>query len=168
MPDVRGCDDALSRLAKLDKSAVGEQISQLARDVRGRPMEDSMACWPEMRHMMNRLLAYRQSVEFFLLAKTTWPELFENFHVFYIPSSQPMAKPARPKSLSAENIVGRMTRKAKEIDIFRNFVRELQLFDLDARIQAEYKKENFRPIVHSEILLLDWLQKNRGDRKSVV
>lgn len=112
--------------------------------------------------MMNRLLAYPQSVEFFMLAKTTWPELFENPHVFYIPSSQPMAKPTRQKSQSAESIVGRMTRKERDIEIFRNFVRELELFDLGARIEVEYKKANFRPIVHSEILLLDWLQKSGG------
>lgn len=160
--DVRGCEAAIRQLAKLDKSIIGKQISELARDIRGSPVQDSMVCWPEMRHMMNRLLAYRQSVEFFLRARTTWPQLFDEFQVFHIPSSQPMEKPTRIKSLSAENIVGRMTRKEKDIQIFRNFVKDLQLFDLDGRIQAEYGKANFRPIVHSEVLLLDWLQKNGG------
>ncbi|KAK1997998.1 hypothetical protein LX36DRAFT_719730 [Colletotrichum falcatum] len=72
----------------------------------------------------------------------------------------PNPGPIRWKSMKAEGIVQRMTSKARDIEIFRGFVRDLQLNDLDARIQAEYTKSTFCPIVHSEILLLDELEKS--------
>ncbi|KAK1963210.1 hypothetical protein LY78DRAFT_717498 [Colletotrichum sublineola] len=72
----------------------------------------------------------------------------------------PIRGPVRPKSMKAEGIVGRMTDKPKEIEIFRGFVQDLQLTDLDARIRAEYTKDTFCPIVHSEILLLDNLERS--------
>ncbi|KAK2007307.1 hypothetical protein LZ32DRAFT_667427 [Colletotrichum eremochloae] len=72
----------------------------------------------------------------------------------------PIRGPVRPKSMKAEGIVGRMTNKPKEIEIFRGFVQDLQLTDLDTRIQAEYTKDTFCPIVHSEILLLNNLERS--------
>ncbi|KAI4596875.1 hypothetical protein KJ359_005220 [Pestalotiopsis sp. 9143b] len=45
---------------------------------------------------------------------------------------------------------------------FREYAKSLQNFDLDARIQQGWSKESFRPIVHAEVLLLDWLERNGG------
>jgi hypothetical protein len=111
---------------------------------------------------MSRILAYPQSIRFFLLAKKHWPELFANFQVFFVPSSEPISRPRRNKSESAKLIIGRMTRKEKDIRIFTDFVNHLQIFDLDQRIKAEYEKDTFRPIVHSEVLLLNHLETNGG------
>ncbi|KAK1579309.1 uncharacterized protein LY79DRAFT_652194 [Colletotrichum navitas] len=72
----------------------------------------------------------------------------------------PIPRPIRSKSMKAEGIVGRMTSKAEDIEVLRGFVRDLQLQSLDARIETEYTKNTFRPIVHSEILLLDNLEKS--------
>ncbi|KDN71256.1 hypothetical protein CSUB01_08825 [Colletotrichum sublineola] len=135
-------------------------ISRRAREIRENGLQSSLSCWPEMWHMMNRLASYAQDVEFFILAKREWPELFENFRVRFLSSSVPIRGPVRPKSMKAEGIVGRMTDKPKEIEIFRGFVQDLQLTDLDARIRAEYTKDTFCPIVHSEILLLDNLERS--------
>jgi hypothetical protein len=117
----------------------------------------SQECWSELQHTMSRILAYHHSVRFFLRASKEWPELFREFDVSFVPSSKPMAKPCRNKSLSAESIVGRMTSKVNIIAEFRKFVNSLQKFDLDERVKAEYRKDTFRPIVHSEVLLLNWL-----------
>ncbi|EFQ25964.1 uncharacterized protein GLRG_01108 [Colletotrichum graminicola M1.001] len=71
----------------------------------------------------------------------------------------PIPRPIRSKSMKAEGIVGRMTSDTEVIEVFRGFARDLQLQNLDARIETESTKNTFRPIVHSEILLLDNLEK---------
>lgn len=122
----------------------------------------SVECWSDLLHTTKRILAYPQSVQFFLLAHQRWPELFRKPTVSFILSSTPTRTPVRNKSLTAESIVGRMTRKEKQIQVFRAFVQTLQAFDLDDRIRSEYRKSSFAPIVHSEILMLNWLETNGG------
>ncbi|EXF83053.1 hypothetical protein CFIO01_06225 [Colletotrichum fioriniae PJ7] len=112
--------------------------------------------------MVNRLLAYCKDIEFFVLAKDNWPEIFQNFEILTRPSSHPLPRPGRNKSMTAEGIIGRMARKEHIIEKFREFVQDLQLMHLDQRIQTEYQKDNFHPIVHSEILLLNHLEKTAG------
>jgi hypothetical protein len=85
--------------------------------------------------------------------------MFQSFEVSFLESSQRMPAPFRNKSQTAESIVGRMTRKEKEIEIFRNFVRDLQMFNLDSFITAQYRSDSFRPVVHSEALILGYLDK---------
>ncbi|GJD03573.1 hypothetical protein ColKHC_12398 [Colletotrichum higginsianum] len=158
---------AIRILTALKASDAGEFIAQRARRIRQSGPRDSVIfCWPEMRHMMNRLLAYAQDVEFFLLARKNWPQLFTNSRVLFLPSSRPIQKPGRQKSMTAEGIVGRMTRKEQEIAALRGFVRELQLMNLDQRIREEYGKKTFAPIVHSEVLLLNKLEKSGGTSPS--
>jgi hypothetical protein len=123
---------------------------------------NSAQSWSDFVHTTKRILAYPQSVQFFLLVKNTWPQLFHGPEVSSVPSSAPIPKPFRNKSLSADSIVGRMTGKEKQIQIFRNFVQTLQMFDLDDRIKAEYGKNTFRPIVHAELLLLNHLKTHGG------
>ncbi|KAH6603565.1 hypothetical protein Trco_008340 [Trichoderma cornu-damae] len=143
------------------------QKCQADRTDENRALEDriagfrSMECWSEFLHTMRRILAYPQSIQFFFLAKKQWPDLFRQVRVSFIASSCPISKPIRNKSLTADGIVGRMTRKEEEIEIFRGFARALQAFDLDDRIKEEYRKSSFRPIVHSEVLLLNWIA-NQG------
>ncbi|KAL0766478.1 hypothetical protein CaCOL14_010923 [Colletotrichum acutatum] len=91
-----------------------------------------------------------------------WPQIFRNFEILAYPSSHPLPRPGRNKSMTAEGIVGRMTRKEDIIEKFREFVQDLQIMHLDQRIQTEYQKDNFHPIVHSEILLLNHLEKTAG------
>ncbi|TQN68329.1 hypothetical protein CSHISOI_07123 [Colletotrichum shisoi] len=161
--DLRKCNMAIRSLTALKASDAGECIAQRARHIRESGLRDSsVSCWPEMRHMMNRLLAYAQDVEFFLVARKNWPQLFTNSRILFLPSSPPIQRPGRRKSMTAEGIVGRMTRKEQEMAALRGFVRELQLMNLDQRIREEYGKKTFAPIVHSEVLLLNKLEKSGG------
>ncbi|OHE97164.1 hypothetical protein CORC01_07605 [Colletotrichum orchidophilum] len=161
--DVRNCNILLHDLITLKASEAWAYIDQRARNIRlSGGTSISSSCWPEMRHMVNRLLAYCKDVEFFILAKENWPEIFRSFTITACPSSQPLPRPGRNKSMTAESIVGRMTRKEFSIEKFRALVNSLQMVHLDERIQAEYKKDNFHPIVHSEILLLNNLEKTVG------
>ncbi|KAM7203003.1 hypothetical protein V8F20_004250 [Naviculisporaceae sp. PSN 640] len=137
----------------------------LRRAEQGRLMSgSSQECFSDLVHTAKRILAYPQSVQYILTkAYPKWPGLFKNNPlVSFLPSSKAIPTPGRMKSFKAENIVGRMTRKEKEIRIFRDFVQYLQAFDLDERIKHEYEKDTFTPIVHSEVLLLNWLWLNFG------
>ncbi|KAK1655080.1 hypothetical protein BDP81DRAFT_478357 [Colletotrichum phormii] len=161
--DLHKCNILLHNLISLKASEVWGHIDQRATGIRlGGVTSNSSSCWPETRHMVNRLLSYCKDIEFFILAKDNWPEIFRNFEISACPSSQPLPRPGRNKSMTAESIVGRMTRQEHLIERFRECVHDLQIMHLDQRIQTEYQKDNFRPIVHSEILLLNHLEKTAG------
>ncbi|KAL7782778.1 hypothetical protein V8C37DRAFT_413850 [Trichoderma ceciliae] len=149
-------ETTIQLLVRIDKSRAGAAIMSRALEDRIAGFS-SMECWSKFFHTMRRILAYLQSTQFFLLAKERWPSLFQNVTVSFLSSSRPIAKPIRNKSLSADGIVNRMTRKEKEIQIFKTFVQTLQAFSLDDRIKEEYGRATFRPTVHSEVLLLNWV-----------
>ncbi|KAF4968975.1 hypothetical protein FZEAL_10317 [Fusarium zealandicum] len=149
---------ALKQIEQLRDSPEGQLMIERARAGRmvGVPSEE---CWSDLQHMINRTIAYAESVRFMLSAKRNWPNLLDDFQVSFIDSSQRIPRPFRNKSTSAVGIVGRMTRKEKQIEIFKGFAQDLQRYDLDKLIMEVYKDQNFRPLVHSEVLLLDWLDK---------
>jgi hypothetical protein len=91
-----------------------------------------------------------------------WPNLFQNVAIYFLSSSRPIENPLRKKSLLADSIVGRMASDKDQILMFRDFAKTLQTFDLDARIKEEYTKASFKPTVHSEVLLLNWVS-NQGE-----
>ncbi|KAH7149126.1 hypothetical protein B0J13DRAFT_550724 [Dactylonectria estremocensis] len=152
------CFTIVGMLERLQLSASGPHIAQRAATGRmtGVPSDE---CWSSLQHMINRTLAYSQSVRFMLKAKGKWPALFNHFDVSFYESSERMSRPVRNKSQTADAIVGRMTRKADIMKTFRNYVQDLQMFDLDTLIREEYRRETFRPVVHCEVLLLDQLEK---------
>ncbi|KXJ94746.1 hypothetical protein Micbo1qcDRAFT_232171 [Microdochium bolleyi] len=155
---VYGYERLMRRLTQLENSKAGQLIAQ---HVRGLPQLDrpSDKCWHDFQHAMSRILAYPKSLQCILKARDMWPALFANFQVFYVDSSRPLVgKTWREKSLTAAGIVGRMTRRQSDIVRNREYVEQLQLFDLDRRIEEEFTKSGFRPIVHSEVLLLNFLE----------
>ncbi|PTB65231.1 hypothetical protein BBK36DRAFT_1160432 [Trichoderma citrinoviride] len=155
---IQQCETTMQLLVRIDSSPAGKIIEERAQEDRIVGYR-SMECWAELLHTMRRILAYQQSVQFFLQAKEKWPSLFQNATVDFLASSRPVPKPIRNKSLSAVSIVGRMTRKEKVMRIFQRFAQDLQAFDLDDRIKQEYGRTTFRPTVHAEVLLLDWVWK---------
>ncbi|KAK3689713.1 hypothetical protein B0T22DRAFT_536567 [Podospora appendiculata] len=159
---LRTCEAMVLQLHQLDHSNIGAIIQSRAAEGRNMPGVPSKECWSELFHAIRRVLAYLQSVEFIFLAKNTWPQVFDSPTVSFVPSSARMSRPTRNKSMQADSIIGRMTRKEKEIQIFREFVRGLQKFDLDERIRAQYDSSSFQPIVHSEVLLLNWIEFRHG------
>ncbi|KAM0480384.1 hypothetical protein ACHAPX_004215 [Trichoderma viride] len=155
---LRQSETMIQLLVRMEKTPAGAAIKTRAMEER-MPGVTSMECWPKLFHTMSRILAYLQSVKFLLRAKREWPSLFQDPAVDFLSSSRPMVKPARQKSQRADEIIGRMTRKAKNIEIFRRFVEALQAFDLDARIQQGFRRESFKPVAHAEVILLNWLLK---------
>ncbi|KAK7976523.1 hypothetical protein PG989_014986 [Apiospora arundinis] len=148
-------ESVIRELNMVHGSPASSSITERAREGR-MPGYRSQECWSDLQHTMSRIRAYSQSIVYFLDAQKKWPNLFEEFEVSFIPSSTAAPPVTRAKSATAEGIVGRMTNEPIEMEIFKNYVRTLQDFNLDERIQANYRKQ---PIVHSEVLLLDWLSK---------
>ncbi|KAI0129831.1 hypothetical protein BJ170DRAFT_289570 [Xylariales sp. AK1849] len=154
---ITRCELLIDQLTTISRSQAGVLIQARAREGR-MPGYKSQECWSEFQHTISRILAYPQSVLFMRKARRTWPELFEGYEIIAVPSSSPIPRPCRNKSQTADGIVGRMTSKPKDIETFRNFVSTLQSFDLDDRIQHQWRNQRFRPIVHAEIILLIWLE----------
>lgn len=159
--DLERCQIVLRFLHEIENSKLGEDITQRAKDTRA-CRDATIECWPEFRHAANRLLAYQQAIEFFRRAENSWPKLFKEVEITFLPSSIQWDRPLRNRSSTAEVIVTRMTHKAHQIEFFRDFVKDLQPINLDERIEAERRNKEFRPIVHAEVLLLDDLVKRRS------
>lgn len=120
---------------------------------------NSMVCWSELRHHLTRLTEYDDAVETFIDIGQRWPELFQEFKICPILSSNPNTNPLQKKSQSASKIIGHMSDDRKKVAHFRNLAKDLQRepYDLDKRIKAQIEKLSFKPIIHCEVLVLDWI-----------
>ncbi|KAF4963830.1 hypothetical protein FSARC_8190 [Fusarium sarcochroum] len=120
----------------------------------------SFECWSELRHSISRLRNYKRTVQDLVDAEKEWPELFQEFAVISVPSSKPEGNPLGKKSETADAIIGRMCSDETSQTRYRNLAQNLQGMDLDARIQKQCTKTGFKPFVHSEILVLEWIVAN--------
>jgi hypothetical protein len=138
--------------------------------------------WCELRHFAGRLHSYCKAVEVFVLARTRWGQhlsgLFDNFEVRGVASSAPTPNPLKRKERTVAEIIGRMTSNPKDKEMYLEHARLAQRFDfnnsqnpdddddqscnLDSLVGKTCHSNTFRPLVHSEILLLDWLGKTGG------
>ncbi|KAH7635426.1 hypothetical protein B0T09DRAFT_353897 [Sordaria sp. MPI-SDFR-AT-0083] len=122
----------------------------------------SMECWSDLVHTAQRILAYHGSVQYFFRARDEWPQLFQSkIEILVLFSGNVRDAPRRNKSFTAKSIVGRMTSNQKLLTIFKRFVEELQLLDLDDRLVEAYNT-NTDMAVHSEVLLHHWLLTDHG------
>ncbi|KAJ4271328.1 hypothetical protein NW762_000030 [Fusarium torreyae] len=120
----------------------------------------SFECWSELRHSISRLRNYKRTVQDLIDAEHEWPELFQEFTVISVPSSKPEGNPLGKKSETAHAIIGRMCSDEASQTRYRNLAQNLQVMDLDDRIQNQCAKTGFKPFVHSEILVLEWIVAN--------
>ena len=120
----------------------------------------SLECWSDLRHQISRLLSYEHTTLEFIKTENEWPELFQEFTVIPLPSSCADPNPLRKKSQSAHNIIGHMISDDQKIASYRELAQELQKFELDIRIQHQCERPAFKPFVHCEVLVLDWVSAN--------
>jgi hypothetical protein len=95
-----------------------------------------------------------------------WPDLFDNFEITYISSSNRALNPLDASPQTASEILTRMIPKSVEakgkyIELAKTMQ---QNFDIDRAIQEMWIKNSFRPIVHAEMLVHNWLEKTGGTR----
>lgn len=160
------CEGLIKHIDHIYKSEIEVLIRNRAREGRMNKSES----WSELRHVAGRLLSYLRAAKTLVSTSKLWPELFENHVVCYISSSIPgpyiFKGKHSPKKMSADRIVGCMTSDAKKLEEYKAHAQELQKFKLDKLIQVKTGPKKFRPIVHAEVLLLDWLERNGGTRPS--
>ncbi|KAF5020100.1 hypothetical protein F66182_7863 [Fusarium sp. NRRL 66182] len=117
----------------------------------------SFECWSELRHSLSRLRNYKRIVQDLIDAENEWPELFQEFVVTTVESSRAEANPMGKKSETAQAIIGRMCSDEASRNKYCSLAQNLQVMDLDGRIQNQCTKPSFRPYVHAEILVLEWI-----------
>ncbi|KAF6814674.1 hypothetical protein CSOJ01_03897 [Colletotrichum sojae] len=131
---------------------------------------DQSLHWSELEHFIGRLASYTKAVQAIMGARKRFPELFEvdGFEVQFVASSTPLPNPMmafqaglppiqRRSARPAHDIISRMTSDKDKIATYRHYAGELQRCGLDDRIAEQCGKPMFQPVVHSEILLLEWL-----------
>ncbi|KAH8887336.1 hypothetical protein GQ53DRAFT_617315, partial [Thozetella sp. PMI_491] len=118
--------------------------------------------WYEIVHIIARLLAYPVAIDTFLVARKTWPALFVSFRVDYIPSSKPMKQPLKDTPWTVERIVNKVALNPTLRQQIKNAIGTLNKFQLDKEIALKWRNASFSPVVHSETLLLSWLERTEG------
>ncbi|KAK2063342.1 hypothetical protein LY76DRAFT_588538 [Colletotrichum caudatum] len=127
--------------------------------------------WCELQHFIGRLASYSRALQVIFRARRRHPELFhtEDLEVRFIGPSEPLRNPMkafqaglppsqRTTSRSASDIISRMTSDRIKQEAYQHYADELERCGLNRLIAAQCRNENFKPIAHSEVLLLEWLR----------
>ncbi|KAL1849922.1 hypothetical protein VTK73DRAFT_9785 [Phialemonium thermophilum] len=167
---LRASDRLLSYLDRVKSSQYQEAIMNKAKET-----EEADGEWSELLHHIGRLLSVHGATDILLQAPRRWPALFEQaFRVQAVPSSRPAPNPFNRKSRTMHDIIGRITSDQAAMNFYRERAAALQdevaqrtapersrsdASYIDDAIVRKCTSEYFRPIVHAELLLLDWLQR---------
>jgi hypothetical protein len=120
--------------------------------------------WRELRHYANRLMAYDRAAEVLWQSADTWPDLFIDFEVTCISSSDSTPNPLVENPLSASAILAQIL-PTKDQPRYSGLANEVQqTFNLDEEIKKEWIRKTWKPVVHAELLVLNWLETNGGTR----
>ncbi|KAF4987773.1 hypothetical protein FDECE_15311 [Fusarium decemcellulare] len=147
---------ALTTFLTPQTKAFVDERAEIGRSRGGRSFE----CWSELRHNLTRLRNYETVVGVLIEAEESWCELFQEVEVIPVPSSKAENNPLGKNSETASAIIGRMDSDNTKIDRYRGLAQELQTMHLDDRIKTQCDKLSFKPYVHAEILVLEWVLAN--------
>jgi hypothetical protein len=155
-------EELINALQNLQKPATASYLRKRASDDKAGNTEP----WRDLQHHSSRLLAYRRAVEALWDSGSMWPSLLDTFEVTCIPSSIKASNPLNASPQTASEILTRMIpssfeKKARYLDLAETMQ---QNFELDKVIEDEWTSNSFRPIVHAEILVHNWLEKTGGTR----
>ncbi|KAH6900412.1 hypothetical protein B0T10DRAFT_600701 [Thelonectria olida] len=152
------CSRCFRQINTFRKATPTKHIDDVADEVRLHDNK-SMACWSEMRHYLARLIAYERAVTTFVDTEAEWPELFQEFKIWPVSSGPRGKKPLGTKSEGASSIIGRMSSDDTKTEHYRKLAEGLQMepYSLDTRIQNKCRSSSFKPRVHGEVLVLDWI-----------
>lgn len=147
----------LRYIDRVDKSLIRLAIEQKVKD----GQMDRSECWHELRHFAGRLVSMYRAVDFLVDAPRRWWSLFqEDFSVEAVPPSEPAQQPLAKKSRTAQEVIGRMTSEAAALVTYRAHADALEAHGLGEELHRQCTRASFRPIVHSEVLLADWLRRD--------
>ncbi|KXX75020.1 hypothetical protein MMYC01_209159 [Madurella mycetomatis] len=134
-----------------------EYLKQKTRGVD--TVEDSP--WSEVRHALGRLLSYFIAIKVLISARKLWPQIFVDFEVEWIPSTEPSLEPPEIRR-NAKGIIDRMGRNRATMEAYQRHANDLQGLGLDNNIKDRVHHTKFRPIVHAEINLLDSIMRDEA------
>lgn len=138
-------------------STLEEYLKQKTRGTDA--VEDSP--WSEVHHALGRLLSYFIAVKVFISARKLWPQIFVNYEVQGIPSTEPSLDPPEIRR-NAKGIIDRMGRNRTTMEAYQRHAQDLQNLGLDNNIKQRVHHSKFRPIVHAEINLLDSIMRDEA------
>lgn len=156
------CSIVLSDCEKLIKSVVAIKSSPIEVAIKAHAKDGSINSsdsWCELRHYLGRLLSFRQAANVLVDANDRFPDMLKAFKITSIPSSRQAPKPiAKSRSVTAVSIVENMIADDdEEKSDFLEKALEMQRFGVNDIILAQISKRSFRPRVHAEILVHNYL-----------
>lgn len=158
-----------SACLKLIRAVSCEQIAEIKEAIRDKARDSEITRsqdWCELRHCIQRWRSYGDAAKTIHHASKRWPSLFKDFKILTLPSSNRMFKPILKFNITADTIVqGIAAADSIEREVpsaaskLLQQAEPLKLMDIDQAIQDIVGKSTFRPIVHAEILIYDYLLK---------
>lgn len=115
--------------------------------------------WPTLRHATGRLMSYFLAVRILISTRRVFPELFSNFTVEPIKSSEPGDTPDIRKKV--DGMVCRLTSDKVVVEKFRRHEPKLQEWGLNDKIKECTHPRRFQPIVHAELLVDDYIRREQ-------
>ncbi|KAH8130406.1 hypothetical protein FP744_10009292 [Trichoderma asperellum] len=143
---LRDCE-ALIKAIQACKTGSFEKILQSRAVEKNADSED----WCRLRHYLGRLHSYRQASEIIVAAATSWPDLFKNHRVDYVPSAHTKYIPT-PNSSSFSEIIPIALPGHKASD-FESDIAQLEVHGLDNIFQEQLQKRRLKTMVHGEVNL---------------
>ncbi|KAF4472242.1 hypothetical protein FALBO_841 [Fusarium albosuccineum] len=158
--ETKGLSDCESLIKMIHSFRSTEMENTLSTKARDSKMDRSQP-WCDLRHYLGRWHSYRQAASVVVGAANRWPSLFQEFSITMLPSSSRMSKPIGQSDLTAVGIFENMQiiDKSSPSEL-KSQVEKLGRMGLDDAIQSQVRKRKFRPIVHAEMVVHDYLIKN--------
>ncbi|KAF4918951.1 hypothetical protein CGCVW01_v008332 [Colletotrichum viniferum] len=158
-------DKILSDCEKLIKGVVAIKSSSIEVAIKDHAKDGSInssESWCELRHYLGRLLSFRQAANVIVDANDRDPDMLRSFNITSVSSSPPGPKPiGKSRSFTAVSIVNNMiTEDDEEKEDYLEKALEMQRFGVNDIIYAQISKRSFKPRVHAEIQVHDYLLDN--------
>ncbi|KAF9872551.1 hypothetical protein CkaCkLH20_10048 [Colletotrichum karsti] len=154
-------DKFLSDCEKLIKAILAIKNTSMDKAIRDNAKDGDLTsseAWCELRHYLGRLLSFRQAAEVIVGASDRFKSMFKDFKVIAVPSSDRILKPIPKSSLvTAASIIRNMASDDEDMQALLANAADMQKLGLDEFIRIQLCKRTFRPYVHAEILVHDYL-----------
>jgi hypothetical protein len=133
------------------------EISQRAKDAEMTRSEP----WCKLRHYLGRWLSYRKAAEGIVAVSKRWPDLFLDFEITMVPSGSRLPNPVLTSNLTSSIIMQHIVAEEKDQDSELTQVAEsLKRLGIDDIIQKSAVSDKFRPTLHAEVLVYEYLSTN--------
>ncbi|KAF4445849.1 hypothetical protein F53441_10495 [Fusarium austroafricanum] len=153
---VSDCETLIKAIHALKEKKVIDIISERAKDgemTRSEP-------WCNLRHFLGRWVSYRQAAHGVVSAAQRWPDLFRDFEITMVPSSARIRNPIHKSDITSAIIIQHIAAEEKiEESQFGDVLADAKQLGIDDVIQNLQTSRNFRPLVHAEVAVYEYLKK---------